>query len=254
MTKTVASSTALTRNADTLVGIVVALPEELSTLTGKKLNQGECYRLGNVWVAYSGAGRDNADKAAQCLLDKGVQGLVSWGCAAGLTPQFKPGDLLVADQAISDHQQFDIDTIWRNAVIETLKTRVSAHGGKLFTSQVLVSRSLDKQRIQQTNNTVALDMESCAIAEVAAKAGVAFLVIRSIADPVSMDLPQAVLTGLNDQGQVELPKLLHHLLRHPWEVVGLIKLGLHFFAAQKTLKIVAKQLGIQDNQPAPLAN
>jgi adenosylhomocysteine nucleosidase len=35
---------------------------------------------------------------------------------------------------------------------------------------------------------------------------------------------------------------LRFLLTHPWEASGLIKLGLHFHAAQKTLRTIAKQL------------
>jgi adenosylhomocysteine nucleosidase len=35
---------------------------------------------------------------------------------------------------------------------------------------------------------------------------------------------------------------LRFLATHPWEAPSLIKLGLHFHAAQKTLKIIAKQL------------
>lgn len=254
MAARIESPVALTRNADAIVGIVVALPEELSTLTNQKLGQGECCRLGNVLIAYSGAGMANAAKAAQCLLDQGARQLVSWGCAAGLAPHFKPGDLLIAEQVVSEQNQFDTDSQWRLEIQQTLANTVSIKNGPLFTSVDLVSRSQDKQRIHQNSQAVALDMESAAIAEVATRANVPFLVIRSIADPVSMDLPPAVLAGLNAAGQVELPKLLRHLLSHPYEVVGLIRLGMHFHAAQKTLKSVAKRLGQLGNQPAPIAN
>jgi len=242
-------------NADPIVGIVVALPEELRSLTNIKLKQGECIQLGNILVAYSGAGMANAAKAAQTLMEKGAKQLVSWGCAAGLAKNFKPGDLLLAEKIVGEQDQFDIDSQWRSNVLRILNSVVSAHSGSLFTSKELISRSLDKQQIHQNSHAVALDMESAAIAEVARKNGMPLLVIRSIADPVSMDLPAAVLAGLDGDGQVKLPKLLGHLLSHPWEVFGLIRLGIHFHAAQKTLKIVANQLGIQgDNQPTPIAN
>ena len=242
-------------NADPIVGIVVALPEELRSLTNIKLKQGEHVQLGNILIAYSGAGMNNAAKAAQTLMEKGAKQLVSWGCAAGLAQNFKPGDLLLAEKIVDEHDQFDIDLQWRGNVLKVLNAVASVHNGSLFTSKELISRSQDKQQIHQNSHAVALDMESAAIAEVARKNGMPFLVIRSIADPVSMDLPAAVLAGLDDNGQVKLSKLLGHLLGHPWEVFGLIRLGLHFHAAQKTLKTVAKQLGIQENkQPAPIAN
>jgi adenosylhomocysteine nucleosidase len=57
-----------------------------------------------------------------------------------------------------------------------------------------------------------------------------------------MDLPKAVVHALNEQGQVEMSKLIRFLVMHPWELLVLIKLGIHFHAAQKTLKTTAKYL------------
>jgi hypothetical protein len=57
-----------------------------------------------------------------------------------------------------------------------------------------------------------------------------------------MDLPRAIDYSLNDQGDVMLGKLLLFLFLHPAELPGLIKLGLHFNAAKKTLKLVARHL------------
>jgi len=64
-----------------------------------------------------------------------------------------------------------------------------------------------------------------------------------IADPVNMSLPLAINYSLNDQGDIMLGKLLLFLFLHPTELPGLIKLGLHFNAAKKTLKSVANHLG-----------
>ena len=229
-------------NADTLVGIVVALPEELATLTRIKLKQGECCRIGNTWIACSGVGLINASSAAQMLINKGVLQLISWGCAAGLSVETKPGDLIIAAQAIDEHQQFDSDKDMNARLKRILPANLTIHEGKLFSSANLISLSHEKQRIHQRSLAIALDMESTAIANTAAHANLPFMIIRSIADPVNMNLPNAVIQALNENGQVDLPKLLGYLLWHPWEVTALIKLGLHFQAAQKTLKIVAREL------------
>jgi hypothetical protein len=85
-------------------------------------------------------------------------------------------------------------------------------------------------------------MESVAIAKVAKAHALPFLAIRAIADPVTMDLPVAVSHAFNQQGDVELGKLLRFLLTHPLELKGLITLGQHFSAAKKTLSFVAKEL------------
>lgn len=224
-------------------GIVVALPEELATLTGQKLAQGECVRMAeNILLGFAGAGPINADQAARKLIDQGANCLISWGCAAALAPQLKPGDLVVPEQVLSEQQAYNIDSQWSQHLQKTMGPQLNLFTGALAESGSIVAGSADKQRIHRNSGAVALDMESAAVVKAAHQANLPCLVIRAIADPVTMDLPQAVVHALNSQGRVELGKLLRFLLVHPWEIPALIKLGLHFNAARKTLKKVAKQL------------
>lgn len=229
-------------NADACVGIVVALPEELATLTSVKLKQGDCRQIGTHWVAYAGAGFHNAATAAQLLADKGVHSLISWGCAAGLAADVKPGDLLLPSQIDNGAQQFDTDSRLSASLCQTLPNTIRVHSGKLYSSDRLVSSSQEKRGIHDQTHALGLDMESVAIADVALRANLPFMAVRSIADPVSQTLPNAVIQALNKQGRVELLKLLRYLFWHPVEIKALIQLGLHFHAAQKTLKIVARGL------------
>ena len=85
-------------------------------------------------------------------------------------------------------------------------------------------------------------MESVAIAKVAGQNGLPFLAIRAIADPVNMNLPKAISYSLNKDGDIALTRLLLFVALHPNELAGLIKLGLHFNAAKKTLRLVSRQL------------
>jgi nucleoside phosphorylase len=201
-----------------ITGIVVALPEELTTLTSKKIDKRCCsFITDKLLVAYSGAGHVSAKSASELLVAKGATRLISWGCAAALCSSLKPGDLILAAFAV-------------------------VHTGRLAESISIVSSIEDKQQLQSITGAVALDMESIAIARIAKQHALPFLSIRVIADPVNMNLPQAINYSLNDQGEVVLGKLLLFLFLHPAELPGLIKLGLHFNAARKTLKLVAKHL------------
>jgi len=229
-------------NTDFIVGIVVALPEELATLTPQRLQRGESCRVGRAEIAYSGAGVDNAKAAAKKLIANGARLLVSWGCSAGLGPDIKPGDLVIASQVLNSEHCFDTDMPMQTELQRIFSDCLTVHTGKMYSSDKLIGLSPDKHRIHADFHAIALDMESIAIAEASNDAQLAFAVIRSIADPVTMDLPQAVAKALNNHGEVSLAKLLGHLCWHPWEVVPLIKLGTHFKAAQKTLKIVAREL------------
>ena len=84
-----------------ITGIVVALPEELASLTSKRIDKGHCVFIADkLLVVYSGVGADNAAKAAELLINKGASQLISWGCAAALAPAIKSGDLVIADRLI----------------------------------------------------------------------------------------------------------------------------------------------------------
>ena len=231
-------------------GIVVALPEELGTLgfaRAQKIAKGSyAFITDNIAVAYSGTGPKNAQLAAELLVANGATQLISWGCAAALSTTLKPGDLTLADTLIDTEggsdEKFCVTAGWHSYTKDLLSSSVTVHSGCLAESEKIVSLSEDKKQMRLKTDAIVLDMESIAIAKVAGKNNLPFLSIRAIADPVIMDLPKSVTYALNIEGEIVLSKLLFHLVCHPAELPGLIKLGLYFNAAKKTLKLVAKHL------------
>ncbi len=227
-----------------ITGLVVALPEELTTLTSIKIEKGDClFITDRLLVAYSGAGPTNSTAAAELLVAKGAARLISWGCAAALGASLKPGDLILADKLIdAENNELAINADWHSYVQSILANFVVVTGGCLVESVSIVSTSTDKKQLHSLTGAVALDMESIAIAKVAKQYTLPFLAIRVIVDPVEMNLPLAINRSLNDGGEIVLKKLLAFLFLHPAELPDLIKLGLNFNAAKKTLKLVAKQI------------
>ena len=225
-------------------GIVVALPEELSTLTSKKINKGCCvFITDGIVLAYSGAGTNNARIASELLIAKGATQLISWGCAAALSETLKPGDLVLAESLTdSEGTQFGIHPDWHSYAKNLLSTTLEVHVGSLVESHCIVATGKDKKQLNIQTGAIALDMESIAIAKVARQHQLLFLAIRAIADPVNMDLPKAINHSINTEGDIVLSELLLFVARHPTELPGLIKLGLHFNAAKNTLKSAAMQL------------
>jgi adenosylhomocysteine nucleosidase len=227
-----------------ITGIVVALPEELSTLTSKKIAKGRCLVMADdLLLAYSGAGPVNAQEAAELLVAEGASRLISWGCAAALSASLKPGDLILADELMdAGNAEIAVNADWLGYAKNSLTNIVVVHSGRLVESTSIVASSKEKKQLHSITGAVALDMESIAIAKVAWQHTLPFLSIRVIADPVDMNLPLAINHSLNERGEVELRKLLLFLVLNPAELPGLIKLGQHFNAAKKTLKLVAKNL------------
>ncbi len=234
-----------------ITGIVVALPEELSTLTSKKIDKGCCVFIGDaIILAYSGAGADNAQTASELLLAQGATHLISWGCAAALSESLKPGDLVLADNLIdAEHNQIAIDPGWHRYTKNLLSSTLKINTGSLVESNSIVANAQDKKHLYKQTGAIALDMESIAVAKVAHKNNLPFLAIRAIADPVSMDLPKAINHSLNNEGDIVLSKLLLYVALHPTELSGLIKLGLHFNAAKNTLKLITNRLNHVTAQP-----
>lgn len=235
-------------------GIIIALPEELSTLTAKKIALGKCSLISeNTLVAFAGTGPANAIKATELLLAKGSTKLISWGCAAALDGSLNAGDLCLPKTIIAENQQrYPTHPVWQQHTTKLLSGLHPFSSGSLCESSSIVATIVDKKNLYDTIGSVALDMESAAIAKVAHEANIPFLVIRAIADPANMNMPKAVIHALNNEGSVDIKKLLVYLLTHPYEIPSLIKLGLAFRLARKKLKSVAHTLKSIISFPAAL--
>lgn len=227
------------------LGLLVALPAEAQPLHPRKLDFTELAQTteGHRLIV-SGAGPDNAHHAAARLVEQGVAGLVSWGCAGALAPGLAPGDLVVPESVYgTDGAEYAVDAEWRDRLLNALSPAVPAKPGQLAESRHVVPTPAEKQALFATTNAAAVDMESAALARVARAAGLPFLAVRAIADTSAMAMPAAVLVALNPRGDVRLGKLLGHLARHPAQVGELIRLGRAFGTAVGTLRRVRQLAG-----------
>jgi len=227
-----------------ITGIVVALPDELGTLTAKKVSKGHSLFIADaILVVCAGVGPQNARAAAELLVSKGATQLISWGCAAALSPLLKPGDLTLADKLLdADYHELPMDLHWQSSAKTILAETLTVASGCLVESTSMIATGRQKKQIYSATDAIVLDMESAAVAKTANQHGLPFLAIRAIVDPASMDLPKAIAYAANGQGDIVLSKLLLFLLLHPLELPQLIRLGLNFRAATKTLTQVASHL------------
>ena len=234
-----------------ITGIIVALSEELSTLKTvpnalweRSMIRGKfIFLTDDIILVYSGAGAENARKSAELAVAKGATKLMSWGCAAALSPDLKMGDLVLADSLMSaDEFEMPVNATWHQHTKNILSSEVIAYKGALIASKEIISTAQAKQALFEKTGAIALDMESVAIAQVAQHYALPFLAIRTIADPSTMDLPNAVLKALNENGEIEITKIIASLVFNPKEIPHLIQLGQYFQLAKKKLSSVAKQL------------
>lgn len=227
-----------------ITGILVALPEELGTLTRQKIAPGcSAWLADNCLVAHSGAGPENAARAAQQLIAQGAQRLISWGCAGALDETLSAGRLCVPEQLQNiQGSALACDPEWRQQVCSALAKHFDICAGSLLEGTQIIAASAEKKQLGKMHRAKLVDMESYTCAAVAKQAHIPFIAIRTIADPAAMDLPRAVNIALQANGQVSLHKILRYIMVHPGEIAGLIKLGIHFHAAKTTLKAVRGNL------------
>jgi adenosylhomocysteine nucleosidase len=247
-----------------ITGIVVALPEEVVTLTSKRIDKGHCVFISDkILVACAGMGQANAAAAAELLIAKGATRLMSWGCAAALEPSLQAGDLTLPDRLLdTDNKEIRVNPDWLDhaktvfaAAFSNYRIQPGLHTGLLTESDTVVTTGKAKKELHAFTGALALDMESSAVAKAAQKHGLPFLAIRAIADTAGMGLPEAVVYATNADGEVAIGKLLGYLALHPAQLPSLIKLGLYFNKAKETLKQAAERLeSITEFNPPPAAH
>ncbi|HEY0205470.1 MAG TPA: nucleoside phosphorylase, partial [Acetobacteraceae bacterium] len=82
-----------------------------------------------------------------------------------------------------------------------------------------------KAALHARTGAVAVDLESAAVARIAARHGVPFAVLRAVCDPAGRGLPRAALAALDSQGHIGPWRVAAAILARPGDIPGLIALG-----------------------------
>ncbi len=99
----------------------------------------------------------------------------------------------------------------------------------------------EKARAALATGTVAVDLESAAIAAAAAERGVPFVAVRVVADAVSDTLPPRIQSWVAESGRPRLaPVMLAALKPAAWST--LIMLAQRYAQAHGVLEAIAEQL------------
>jgi adenosylhomocysteine nucleosidase len=222
-------------------GVVTALSSEARTLGRPRARRGGLLELvDGTRVIVSGMGRTAAAAAARALLDEGVSALVSWGMAGGLDPMLVAGTICVPEIVVTrDGNGFVADPHWREMVIAAITSRYLVAGGHLLTTDEVIIDSAAKAAAFHETGAVAVDMESAAIAAVAASRKVPFIAVRVVVDTANDELPASVLSATRE-GRLSLLQLVRGLASRPRDVAPLLRLAQRYRAARGALLAVAR--------------
>jgi hypothetical protein len=114
--------------------------------------------------------------------------------------------------------------------------------GRLASAATAVTCVPAKQRLADELDVAAVDMESRAVGEVAAAAGLPFVVVRVIVDGGNDSLPAAAESFVDAAGDVRIFRALGSLMRSPQNIPALWRLGRQSAVAHACLARVATAL------------
>lgn len=232
-------------------GFVVALTWEMRLLSALLPR--------NCRLLCSGMGAEAASVAARQLLHDGADLLVSCGCCAGLDADLRVGDVLIASAVLAaDGTRFAADAEALSTVEKRFAPMFAAHDsesgavrssarrqhamcqtGTLLTLPAAVAEPQHKQQLASVHRAQAADMESVAIASVAAQAGVPFVAVRVVLDDCRQSLPEAITASCNNYGDVNPMALLRACGRQPGLLLELVALARSRSRAANSLRRLA---------------
>ena len=192
----------------------------------------------------SGAQSERAGVFAQRLIDEGCNGLLSFGMAGGLREDLQPGNIIIASMVYGpEGKVFETSNLWRNRLNSLTNTDDSITIAPIIGVNEVISSSKAKKKLGLTSKAVAVDMESHIVGSVANKAGIPFMVIRAVIDPVGCSIPNWVLKNISEQGTPQYGAILAGLATHPWDFNKLVQLNRNSSLALSSLRSIANRLG-----------
>lgn len=213
------------------IGLVCALPLELAAFLGrcqhvKKYTGGNFKFCGGLYdgiriaVVESGPGQSRAARATQALLDAHTpKWVVSTGFAGALRTELKTGDLVVANRVVTTNgDELAIDVGMASDAARGL------HVGRLLTVDHMVRTIAEKKLLAEQTNSLAVEMESFAVATVCQRAKTRFMAIRAISDDLSADLPPEVLSLVGETGAVRFGAVIGSLIKRPSSIKDMWRL------------------------------
>jgi adenosylhomocysteine nucleosidase len=236
------------------IGIITAMPEEfravaesLGTAAGTppgKFRIGRFSSAGHEFLLVeSGMGFDNAARAAEMLVRKECPDLlITAGFCGGIAPELLAGDVVIAKKIIiAGESGFEEIPVLLSSIGQTFIARQMAAvkrvvGGTFVSTPAIKSKKhLGRMLPDQYLNPV-VEMESGAIAIVAAENNIPLLAIRAVSDTADEELGFSLEDFCaHDMRRILLHKVLLTVLQKPRIIPQLVRLSRSSRKAAKSL-------------------
>ncbi|WP_161880514.1 5'-methylthioadenosine/adenosylhomocysteine nucleosidase [Deinococcus alpinitundrae] len=220
-----------------MIGIIGAMQEEVALLIGdlidhrQQLSPGVTLHSGvlgghPVLITEGGIGKVNAAMTTAALIAAGATQVIFTGVAGGVHPELRVGDIVVSTDCIQhdvdvtalgyelgvvpgESLSWEADGALRDLALEAARELegIRAVEGRIASGDQFVASREKVQWLWQTFGAACAEMEGAAVAQVCAKHGVPFVVIRSVSDTADHD------------AQVDYREFMPLVARHAKQVV-----------------------------------
>lgn len=227
------------------MGIVCALTTEAQHLKpGLRPSESVQALDDGTLLSLSGMGASAAANGARALIHAGATALLSFGLAGGLDPLLRAGDVCMPREVLSQSiPSIPAAVPWRERLSAAIQTRIPGvriFDGSLLSHSSIVTSATAKAALYGSTQALAVDLESFAVAEVAAARGLPFLAVRVIVDCAVDELPPLIGRATDAYGQIQPAILIAGLLRSPRTLVALMRLGSRHRIASRVLGQIAR--------------
>jgi adenosylhomocysteine nucleosidase len=157
--------------------------------------------------------------------------IISAGFGGGLQDSVRDGDIVIGTEVLELHGDDGNQVRWqsthqlsRHRDLNITDDGLRVHYGKILTVEEMILKSANKKRLGKATGALAVDMETSAVAAVAAAHDTDLMSIRCITDNDHEDLPRE----FNDffiLGQLQATRIISACAQRPKVVWDLARLG-----------------------------
>ena len=253
-----------------VTAIVSAMEEEIAATRARVVDQraaqidGARVMLGRlagapVALVVTGDGERNARRGlASMLAGTRVARLIVAGVAGGLSEDLGVGSLLMADHVVDERsgQVHGADA----ALSEIVARACAARRGVAVSAERIADSAREKRRLlalahaSVPGRSAVVDLESAAFAAGARRAGIPWLVLRSVSDTADEPVPALLNRSRDAGGAVRRGRVVFGLLTDPGAARSLIALRERVrtcgASLARALELAAEALWMADSAPA----
>jgi len=222
---------------------VIAEPQTrgyVLAVTGLMAEARVAARSPHTMVVAGGGQAGRLERSIKQAITKDCRGVISFGMAAGLKPELRPGAYLIGSEVVDENGHLPANDVW----IARLKERLgqAALVGIAGVDEPLMTPT-QKQMVFEATGAAGADMESHVAARAAAEHGLPFAVLRVVSDPAERMIPIASVAGMREDGRTDAVAVVRSLAKEPGQIPQLIHVAADAARAYYALFRCHRRLG-----------